>query len=163
MGDAIRDRWEIDRVLTTSRRRARETVERAGFGDLPVDVDDRWTEIDFGDHDNRRISEVMRELGAAWASDVDYTPPNGESIAAMHARVGQALDDLASAAGDESILVVTHATPIKSAVAWVLGGGVEAILRLRVDLASVTAFSPGRDSLLMTAYNWCPALDQRRG
>ena len=162
-GEAIRGRWTIDRVVTTSRRRARATIDRAGFRDLPVVVDDRWSEIDFGDHDNRRISEVTKELGAAWASDVDYTPPNGESIAAMHGRVGQALADVAEAARDETILVVTHANPVKSAVAWLLGSGVESLLRMRVDLASITAFTPGRDSLLMTDYNWCPARDAGPG
>jgi alpha-ribazole phosphatase len=75
----------------------------------------------------------------------------------MHERVGGALDDLVAPAREQSIVVVTHATPIKSAVTWLLGADVETILKLRVDLASVTAFAPTGRGLVLTDYNWCPA------
>lgn len=146
----------MDRVVTTSLRRTGETADAAGLVDLPRSVDDRWREIDFGDLDDRALAEVMPELAGAWLSDAEYVPPNGESMAAMHRRIGRALDDLVHVAVDETIVVVTHATPVKSAVTWVLGGELEMIHHLRVDLASVTTFSPARGGLVMTGYNWCP-------
>jgi broad specificity phosphatase PhoE len=146
-------------VVTTSRRRTGETAEAAGLAELPSVVDDRWLEIDFGEYEGRRIAEVLAELGDEWSRDVGYAPPGGESIAAVHARVGEALDTLVDSARTESIVVVTHATPIKSAVSWALGAEIETILRLRVDLASITAFAATRRGLVMTDYNWCPARD----
>jgi len=158
-GAEIRRRWDIDRVVTSSRQRTKQTAEAAGLGHLPHTVDDRWTEIDFGAYDNRRIAEVMADLGAAWADDIDYEPEGGESMGAMHRRVGEALDELIPADPDEHVVVVTHATPIKSVVAWVLGGGPEMILRTWVNLGSITSVAPRDGQLLLAEFNWRPPGD----
>lgn len=157
VGEALRDRWPVDRLIVSSRRRTQQTARAAGLADVPTTVDDRWTEIDFGAYDDRRIGDVMAELGAAWASDVSYAPPGGESMTGLHERVGEAVAELAGEATTSNILVVTHATPIKSAVAWLLGGGAEMIMRMRVSLASVTAFRPVAHGLVLDEFNWCPA------
>lgn len=156
-GEALRARWPVDRVVTSSRRRTRQTARAAGLGDAPTTIDDRWMEIDFGAYDDRRISEVMAELGAAWSSDISYVPPGGESMAQLHQRVGDAVADLAEEAVTSNVVVVTHATPIKSAVAWLLGGTAEMIMRLRVSLASITALGPVAHGLVLTDFNWCPS------
>ena len=157
VGQALRERWPVDRVVVSSRRRTRQTARAAGLADTPTNIDDRWMEIDFGAYDDRRISEVMAELGAAWAADISYVPPGGESMACLHERVGEAVAEIAEEASKRNIVVVTHATPVKSAVAWLLGGGAEMIMRLRVSLASVTAFGPVEHGLVLTEFNWCPA------
>ena len=71
-GEAIRRRWSVDRVITSSLQRTAQTAEAAGLADLPTTVDDRWKEIDFGAYDDRRIGEVMNTLGEAWASDIEW-------------------------------------------------------------------------------------------
>ena len=157
VGRALRERWPVDRVVVSSRRRTQQTARAAGLADVPTTIDDRWMELDFGAYDGRRIGEVMAELGAAWASDISYEPPGGESMACLHERVGEAAAEIAEEASTRNILVVTHATPIKSAVVWLLGGGAEMIMRLRVSLASVTAFRPVAHGLVLTEFNWCPA------
>ena len=157
VGRALRERWPVDRVVVSSRRRTRQTARAAGLGDAPTMIDDRWREIDFGAYDDRRIGEVMAELGAAWASDISYVPPGGESMASLHQRVGEAIAEVSEEAVTRNIVVVTHATPIKSAVVWLLGGGAGMIMRLRVSLASVTAFGPVAHGLVLTEFNWCPA------
>ncbi|MDE0494546.1 MAG: histidine phosphatase family protein [Acidimicrobiaceae bacterium] len=157
VGKALWDRWPVDRLVVSSRRRTQQTARAAGLADVPTTVDDRWTEIDFGAYDDRRIGDVMAELGAAWASDVSYVPPGGESMTSLHERVGEAVAELAGEATTSNILVVTHATPIKSAVVWLLGGDAEMIMRLRVSLASITAFRPVAHGLVLSEFNWCPA------
>lgn len=157
VGRALRERWSVDRVVASSRHRTRQTARAAGLGDDAVTIDDRWAEIDFGSYDGRRISEVMAELGAAWASDIAYVPPEGESMAALHERVGEAVAEISEEAVTRNIVVVTHATPIKSAVVSLLGGSAEMIMRLRVSLASVTAFGAVAHGLVLTEFNWCPA------
>ena len=69
----------------------------------------------------------------------------------------EAVAEIAEEASTRNILVVTHATPVKSAVVRLLGGGAEMIMRLRVSLASVTAFGPVSQGLVLTEFNWCPA------
>ena len=157
VGRAIRECWDVDRVVVSSRRRTQQTARAAGLGDVPTTVDDRWAEIDFGTYDDRRIGEVMAELGDAWTADIGYVPPGGESMAQLHERVGAAVDEMADEVAERHIVVVTHATPIKSATVWLLGGGAEMIMRLRVSLASVTVFGPALHGLVLTRFNWCPA------
>ena len=157
VGRALRERWSIDRVVLSSRRRTRQTAEAAGLADAPTTVDDRWMEIDFGAYDNRRIGQVMAELAACWTSDIGYVPPGGESMARLHERVGEAVAEISEEAVARNIVVVTHATPIKSATAWLLGGEASMIMRFRVSLASVTAFGPVSHGLVLTDFNWSPS------
>ena len=159
VGEALIQRWPVDRVVVSSRRRTQQTARAAGFTDVPTTVDDRWMEIDFGAYDDRRIGDVMAELGAAWTSDVSYVPPGGESMICLHERVGEAVAELVEEVTTSNVLVVTHATPIKSAAVWLLGGGAEMIMRLRVSLASITAFRPAAHGLVLSEFNWCPARD----
>jgi alpha-ribazole phosphatase len=71
----------------------------------PVRVDPRLSEIDFGAWEGRRWDDIAREEIDAWAADVyGFTPPGGESVAALHAR---ALDFATALSGDAAI--VTHA------------------------------------------------------
>lgn len=155
-GAAIGQRWKVDRVITSSLRRTIETAEEASLSDLPSTIDDRWMEIDFGAYDDRRIGEVMNTLGAEWAKDIEFVPEGGESIGNMHRRVGLALDDLLPHDPDENVVIVTHATPIKSVMTWVLGGEAEMILRSWVNLGSVTTFTGGPHGLLLSEFNWRP-------
>ena len=157
VGGALRERWAVDRVVVSSRRRTQQTARAGGLGEMPTMIDDRWVEIDFGAYDDRRIRDVMAELATAWADDAGYVPPGGESMAQLHQRVGDAVAEIAEEAVTRNIVVVTHATPIKSATAWLLGGDAAMIMRLRVGLASVTAFAPLAHGLVLTDFNWCPA------
>ena len=157
VGRALRERWAVDRVVVSSRRRTQQTARAGGLGEMPTTIDDRWVEIDFGAYDDRRIRDVMAELATAWTDDAGYVPPGGESMAQLHQRVGEAVAEIAEEAVTRNILVVTHATPIKSATVWLLGGDAAMIMRLRVGLASVTAFGPVAHRLVLTDFNWCPA------
>lgn len=154
MGRALRRRWNVDRVVSSPRRRALQTVAEAGLEAVSTTTDDRWQEIDFGSYDDQPMSEVLAELESAWAADVDFTPPGGESLADLHRRVGEALADLTGPARTTDIVVVSHATPIKSAMAWLLGGDARMIMRARVRLASITAFDASSKGLVLTELNW---------
>lgn len=152
-GEYIRRRWDIDAVVTSSLTRTRETAAHAGFDAGDVIVDDRWREIDFGEYDQRKIGEVITELSARWRSNIHYEPVGGESMATMHERVVEACMDLAERAADENVLVVTHATPIKSAAVWALGGAPTMILNLWVNLATVSVLSEVHGEFILSEYN----------
>ncbi len=123
------------RVVSSPLRRARETADAFG---LPVTVDDRWVELDYGDLDGRPLAEVPPEVWDRWRSDVHWAPPGGESIAALGARVRAACDDLAEEAAARDVIVVSHVSPIKAAVAWALGVGDEVSWRMFLGVASIT-------------------------
>ncbi len=153
VGRALLRRWAVDRVVCSPRRRALETVSAAGLDRAGVAVDERWREIDFGCYEGRPM-ESQSGLMSAWAADAAYTPPGGESLAALHRRVGEALAELEEPARSANVVVVSHATPVKSAAAHLLGGDAAMIMRARVGLASVIAFEPSAAGLVLTEFNW---------
>lgn len=106
------------RVISSPLRRARDTA--TAFG-LPVEVDDRWVEMDYGDLDGRPPSALADEVWQRWRSDPCFVPAGGEPLAAVGSRVRDACAELAAAATEFDIVVVSHVSPIKAAVAWALG------------------------------------------
>ncbi len=158
-GEAVRHRFQPDRVITSSFTRTLQTVDAAGLGSLPTDVDDRWREIDFGAYDQRKIRDVYVELGEAWLADPGYEPPGGESLLAMHERVVEACKEIADRHAGQTVVVVSHATAIKSAVAWALRSDVATILTMKINLASISTITDSRMGLLLAGFNELGHLD----
>ena len=73
-----------DRVVCSPLRRTRETAAALG---LPVEVDERWIELDYGALDGTPLAEVPADVWAAWRADIDFAPGGGESLASVGARV----------------------------------------------------------------------------
>ncbi len=151
-GEYIRRRWDIDAVISSPLDRAMQTAGLAGFGDDLV-VDERWRELDFGDYDERKLDDVITDMTRRWRHDANFAPTRGESIADMHARVSQACSDLIDRVVDQDILVVTHATPVKSAAVWALGGPPSMILNLWVNLGTVSVLRELRGDLVLSEFN----------
>ncbi len=152
-GEYIRDRWQIDDVVTSPMVRARSTAEHAGFGFDGHDIDDRWRELAFGEYEQRPVKEVIDDLAARWREDAGYAPAGGESLAALHARVVSACDELIVRSEERNILVVTHATPVKSAVAWATGGTAATVLHLWVNVGTVSVIDRLSGNLLLREFN----------
>lgn len=152
-GEYIRDRWHIDDVVTSPMIRARTTAEHAGFGSAAHQVDDRWREISFGEYEQLPVKDVIADLGARWNEDPGYAPVGGESLAALHSRVVAACEELIRRAEGTNILVVTHATPIKSAVAWATGGTAATVLNLWVNTGTVSVVGRAAGNLLLREFN----------
>ena len=60
-------------------------------------------------------------LWSRWRADPTFAPPGGESLAAVGERVRDACADLADAADGGDVVVISHVSPIKAAIAWALG------------------------------------------
>jgi broad specificity phosphatase PhoE len=125
----------IDRVVSSPLERAQQT---ASFFGRDVEIDDRWVELDYGDWDGRRVRDVEPLEWVQWQGDLDFTPPGGESLRTLGFRVRAACAELAAAAVEETVVVVTHVSPLKSAVAWALGVGDETSWRCFVSPGSIS-------------------------
>ncbi len=152
-GAYIRDRWDIDTVFTTSLQRSQQTAVLAGFSADILGVDDRWREISFGEFEGRKVEEVAPDLGTRWRADINYKPEGGESLPSLHNRVAEVCAEMTIRAADENILVVTHATPIKSAVIWATGGAPEMILKLWVYPGSISVLDNWGGSAVLLEFN----------
>ena len=54
---------------------------------------------------------------------------------------------------DTDVVVVSHVSPIKAAVAWALGCGMETAWRTHLDQASITRLALGANGPLLRSYN----------
>jgi broad specificity phosphatase PhoE len=137
------------RVISSPLQRARDTAAAVG---PPVTVDPRWTEIDYGVFDGAALTEAA-ELWAGWDGDLEYRPPGGESLAELGRRVRSACDELWAEAEAADVVVVSHVSPIKAAVAWALGVGDETCWRMFLDTASISVIGPGRRGPNLRMFN----------
>jgi broad specificity phosphatase PhoE len=145
----------VARVVSSPLLRARETAEVFG---LPVEVDERWVEMDYGEYDGQLLAEVPVELWERWRRDVGHCPPGGESLAAVGERVRGACTELLAEAAERDVVVVSHVSPIKAAVAWALGVGDEAVWRMFLEVASVCRVGVGPHGPMLRSFNECAHL-----
>ena len=141
-----------DLVVTSPLARTRQTAAAFG-GDVEIEVDEQWIEMDYGEFDGHPAADVPNETWARWRADVDFVPPGGESLARMTARVHDALDDLAARVTGRRVVVVTHVSPIKAAVGWALEVGPQVSWRTYVAPASITRIGVGPNGPTLRSFN----------
>lgn len=129
-------------VVTSPIRRARQTAEviAARLG-ADLIVDPEWRECDFGEWEGLVIDEVAErdpELFVAWLASAATTPPGGESMAAMSARIFAARDAVLERYAGRTVVAVTHSLPIRALICDALGAPLEAMHRLRPAPGSIT-------------------------
>ena len=138
--------------------RARDTAARLGL-EAPIEIDDRWIEVDYGEYECQPLREVPAEVWREWRRNPDFRPAGGETLSEVDARVATACDELfaeegagARAPGGD-VVVVSHVTPIKAAVAWALGVGAGLSWRLHLQTASVTRIGWGNDAPVLHGFD----------
>jgi probable phosphoglycerate mutase len=141
----IARRGGVDAVVTSPLRRARETADVvAGALGLEIGLVEDLAEAAFGSWDGLGFAEVDRrwpeELGA-WLEDPTVAPPGGESYADVSARAANALDQLLTAHTGQTVLAVSHVTPIKMLVRLALDAPVHVVYRLQVAPGSLTTLA----------------------
>lgn len=124
-------------VLTSPLVRAADTArEIASVLGVTVVDDERLLEVDYGDWDGRKLGDVSPAEWKRWRDDISFAPPGGESLLSVAERVAAFCTDRMRE--EETIVAVSHVSPIKAAVIWALGIGAEATWRMHLDVASVT-------------------------
>lgn len=139
-----------DRVVSSPLARARRTADSFG---APVEVDERWIELDYGALEGVHPSSVPQAVRDRWHSDISYRPDGGESLSDLGKRVRAACDDLAYDASERTVVVVTHVSPIKAAVAWALDVADVVARRLWVADAGVTRIHVGPEGPVLHSLN----------
>jgi broad specificity phosphatase PhoE len=143
----------VARVVSSPLQRCRSTAALIAGERIPVEVDERLIELDYGEYDGRPLGDLPEGTWDRWRSDITFTPPGGESIAALGERVREALEELAPAAIDENVVAVTHVSPVKAAVAWALGVGDEIAWRAHVSPGSITRIRVSDRGPVLAGFN----------
>ena len=141
----------IDVILASPLRRTRSTAEAAaklvGVDVLP---EPGFRELDFGLLEGLSFAEADERFPAelaAFLGSPDVAPPGGETLTALAQRVGEARDRVTAAYPHQTVLVVTHVTPIKALVCQALGAPLSAVNRMELGPASLSVIDFYDDGL----------------
>ena len=128
-------------IVTSPLRRTVQTAQAvAAVTGAAVVTDDGFRETDFGAWEGLTFAEVRERWPAeisAWLADPDVAPPGGESFTDVSARVTEALDRVLAARAGQTVLIVSHVTPIKMLVGAALLAPPAALYRMHLDVAAL--------------------------
>ncbi|WP_207892377.1 bifunctional RNase H/acid phosphatase [Streptacidiphilus pinicola] len=151
---AFAARGTIEAVVSSPLRRCRQTAQAVADAlSLEVRIEEGLREADFGTFEGLTFAEVKErqpEALDAWLASTRTAPPGGESFVAVSRRVAAARDRLLARYAGRTVLVVSHVTPIKTLVRLALGAPTEALYRMELSAAAVSAvqfYADGNASL----------------
>jgi probable phosphoglycerate mutase len=151
-------------VWTSPLQRARTTAALA-VPEIPARVMATFIEVDYGSLDGQPLSLVSEEQWRAFEHDHDTAFGDGESLASVDQRVHQTLNALLA---DESSLlhdatshlaIVSHMSPIKSAMTWALGVSGSVAWRMNLSNGSMTTIGSRLGTPSLLNYNVVPPLE----
>jgi len=130
-------------VIVTSPllRAARTAQEVAAVTGAPVITDEGFRETDFGTWEGLTFAEVRERWPAEmarWLADPAVPPPGGESLTEVSKRVTDALRRALAGRERQTILIVSHVTPIKTLVAAALLAPPTALYRMHLDVGALS-------------------------
>jgi probable phosphoglycerate mutase len=132
----------IAAVITSPLQRAYDTATAAAKAlGLDVNVDEDLIETDFGAWEGLTFGEAAErdpELHRRWLRDTSVKPPDGESFDSVANRVRRAQRRIIAEYGEDTVLLVSHVTPIKTLLRVALDAGQAILYRLHLDLASLS-------------------------
>jgi probable phosphomutase (TIGR03848 family) len=131
-------------VYSSPMERARETAEPiAEACGLQVSVEPGLTECDYGDWTGARLARLRRtpEWAIIQRHPSGFRFPGGEAFTEMQTRITSALGRLVAAHPGATVVAVSHADPIKAAVAQALGTPLDLFQRIVISTGSVTAIA----------------------
>jgi probable phosphoglycerate mutase len=131
----------IDVIVASPLLRARQTADEvAATTGVPVVTDDGFRETDFGAWEGLTFAEVRERWPAevsAWLADPAVPPPDGESFVEVSERVAGALQRVLADRAGQTVLIVSHVTPIKMLVTTALLAPPAALYRMHLDVAAL--------------------------
>jgi broad specificity phosphatase PhoE len=141
-------------VVSSPLLRARQTADviASALG-VGVGVNDDLAEVDFGRWEGLTFAEAQRDQPhalAEWLASADTAPPDGESFSSAARRVRRGRDSILAAHPRDTVVVVTHVTPIKTLLRLALEAPPVSLFRIHLDTASVSTidyFTDGNSSV----------------
>jgi broad specificity phosphatase PhoE len=129
-------------IVTSPLLRTVQTAQEvAAVTGAAVVTDDGFRETDFGAWEGLTFAEVRERWPGeltAWLADPEVAPPAGESLTEVSGRVTAALHRVLAARAGQTVLIVSHVTPIKTLVAAALLAPPAALYRMHLDLAALS-------------------------
>ncbi|HEY9557894.1 MAG TPA: MSMEG_4193 family putative phosphomutase [Acidimicrobiales bacterium] len=147
---------KIAAVYASPLERTRETAAPIAKAlGLRVKTTKGLLEADFGDWTGAELKKLSKlpEWRTVQRNPSGFRFPGGESFTEMQTRICGALDALRADHPGETIVAVSHADPIKAAVAHAMGTHLDLFQRIVVSPCSVSAVLYSADGPIVLAVN----------
>lgn len=140
---AVLGRETVAAIYSSDLIRARQTADAiAGRHRLPVTTDARLRELNQGELEGRSLKEMLAgqpDLLKRWMDEpADVCMPGGESLRAMQARAGRALEEIIRRHPDQTVIVVGHGLCTRSLLCRMLEIDLNRFRIFRLDNASIS-------------------------
>jgi len=156
---------KVEAIYASPLERARETAAPIARGlNLRVSIDKGLMDCDVGDWTGASLKAVAKRpewrVVQRWPSGFRF--PNGESFTEMQGRIVDTLDRIRQRHLGATVVVVSHADPIKAAVAYSLGTPLDLFQRIFIAPCSVSAVVYGEGGPAVLTVNAVGSLAELR-
>jgi probable phosphomutase (TIGR03848 family) len=142
--ERLRALTKVAAVYASPLERARETAApiAKALGHR-VTIERGLLECDFGDWTGRSLKDLMAlpEWTTVQRSPSSFRFPQGESFSEMQHRMVSTLDRLRQVHPGETVVCVSHADPIKAAMAHAMGTHLDLFQRIVISTCSISAIA----------------------
>ena len=142
--ERIAELERVDALYCSPLERTRETAAPIGTAlKMRPKVERGLLECDFGDWTGAKLKDLFKlpEWRTVQQAPSTFRFPNGESFTEMQVRIVGALDRLRARHPGGTIVCVSHADPIKAAVAHAMGTHLDLFQRIVISPCSISAFA----------------------
>ena len=154
VAERIAELPRVDAIYTSPLERARETAAPIGKAlQQRVKINKGLLECDFGDWTGEQLSTLMKkpEWSTVQRAPSSFRFPNGESFTEMQTRMVTTLDNIRQEHPGGVVVCVSHADPIKAAVAHAMGTHLDLFQRIVIGTCSVSAVAySGHGPIVLT-------------
>lgn len=133
---------KVDAIYMSPLERTRETAAPIAKAlGLKAKVEKGLLECDFGDWTGRSLKELNKlpEWKTVQHHPSGFRFPNGESFMEMQTRITDTVSRLCAENSGKTIVVVSHADPIKAVLASAMGTPLDLFQRINVSPCSISA------------------------
>ena len=157
--------------LQRTHQTANAIVEAGHAAEKPL-IEEDLAEQSFGDWQGLSYAEVEAERAGAdhpfWIAPADFAAPNGESFAAVMARVSKTISRLSTHHTGRDIVAVAHGGSIRAALGHALGIAPNQALSFTIDNLSITRIdcfhgADGRQDWCVIGVNLPPSKSAAHG
>lgn len=147
---------KIDAIYASPLERARETAAPIAKAlKQRVSINKGLLECDFGDWTGEQLGTLMKkpEWSTVQRAPSSFRFPNGESFTEMQTRMVTTLDNIRTKHPGGVVVCVSHADPIKAAVAHAMGTHLDLFQRIVIGTCSVSAIAYSQHGPIVLTVN----------
>lgn len=143
MRQAVAELRPWDRIVSSPLKRCQEFARQLEQElQIPLQVDERFREIGFGEWEGKDPKLLYQEAPEAvsnfWKNPVDHPPPAGEPMVQFQSRVESAWQDLQIHHQGQHVLLVAHGGVNRMVIGKVLGIPLSHLFRMEIPYAAIS-------------------------